>query len=109
LGIDPHPLPDLPDAAFQQIAHPDVAGDLLHVRQLAFVDERRVTGDDDGPMDLRQFGRAVFGQTIDEMFLFRVAPEIGKRRRAQLKGRLRLSDLSERRSARLVLDWAARH
>ena len=51
LTSDPHPMCCLADAAFEDIAHTEIAADLLYVNRPALVGEARIAGDDKKPAD----------------------------------------------------------
>jgi hypothetical protein len=76
---DAHLRSRLAHRAFQNIAHAELAPDLLHVDGAALVGEGRITGDDKEPADLRQRGDDLLDHAVGEIFLFRVAADIGER------------------------------
>jgi len=63
----------------EDVADVQLAPDRLHVDRLAFVGERRIARDHDGPSDPRDVGRQALRDPVDEMLLLRVASDIGER------------------------------
>jgi hypothetical protein len=53
---DTHPAAAFAHRAFEHIAHPQFAPDLLHIDGLPFVRKTRIAGDDKQPPDARQRG-----------------------------------------------------
>ena len=66
---DPHAVAGLAQAAFEDIAHAELAADLLQVDGPALVSEGRVAGDDMEPLKPRQAGDDVLDDAVDEIFL----------------------------------------
>ncbi len=79
LGGDPHPIAALPHAAFEHIAHAEVAADLLHIDRLTLVGKGRVAGDDEQPADAREGGDDLLDHAVGEIFLLGVARQVLKR------------------------------
>ena len=79
LSADPHPLARLANRALQNIADPQLAPDLFHINDAAFVGEARIAGDDEEPADLRERGNDFLDHAVGEIFLLRVAAHIGER------------------------------
>src|SRR5688572_7973914 len=73
LRIDAHPSGGAAGAAFQQIAHAEIAGDGAGIDRLALVGEGRVARDDEQTRRARQVGDQILGQAVDEDLLLRVA------------------------------------
>ena len=85
-GVDqvrryPHPVRRLAHAAFQDVAHAELAPDLLHVHGAALVGEARVAGDHEQPAHPRQRGDDLLDHPVGEVLVFRVAAEVLKRQR----------------------------
>jgi hypothetical protein len=81
LGLDQLPghtdtLAQLADAAFQYVAHAELAGDLLGIHRLALVGERGVAGDNEESAVAGQRRDDVFDNAVDEVILLRIAAEI---------------------------------
>ncbi len=66
----------LPNTAFQDIFHAQVAGHLSQVRRAALVGEGRITDDDEQGTIVRQAGDNVFRHAVGEEFLFLVSRHI---------------------------------
>ena len=66
-------------AAFEHVAHVEFATDLLEVDRLALVGEGSVARDDKRAANARQIGGQALGHAVDEIFLFRIAADIGER------------------------------
>src|SRR5207247_1103769 len=64
LSRDANAVPGSPDTAFEDIAHSQLAPDLLHVHLLASVGKARVPGDDEDPLDSRQAGDDVLDHAV---------------------------------------------
>src|SRR6478672_3286978 len=69
----------LADAAFQHITHAKLASYLLDVYRLAFVSERRVTGDDKERLEPRKRRDDVLDHPIREELLLRVTAHVLER------------------------------
>src|SRR6185437_6914662 len=79
LGVEAHAVTGFAYAAFERVAHAELAADCLHVRRLALVGECGVARDHEGARYARQFGSEILGQAIDEIFLLGVARHVGER------------------------------
>ena len=89
LHVDPHAVSAALDAAFEDIAHVEVAPDLLHVGGLPFVGEGGVAGDDERARDAREVGGEALGDAVGEIFLFGIAADIGERQHDEGEARRR--------------------
>jgi hypothetical protein len=54
----------------------ELARDLLHIDGAAFVDERRVAGDDEQPADAGEPGDQVLGDAVGKVLLLGIAAHI---------------------------------
>ena len=71
-------LAGLADAAFEHEAHAQFAADLLHIDCAALVGEARIAGDHEEPADAAQCGGDLRDHAVGEIFLLRVAAQIGE-------------------------------
>ena len=78
LHVDAHAVSAALHAAFEHIAHVELAADLLQVDGLALVGEGGVAADDEGAGNAREVGRQALGHAVDEIFLLRIAADIGE-------------------------------
>jgi len=69
----------LADAAFDDIAHAELFGDLPQMNRAPLVDERGVARDHEEPAQLRQRGDDVLADAIGEIVLLGFAAHIGER------------------------------
>ena len=76
LGVDPDLVARTPDAAFEHIAHPKLAADLLGVHLLAFVREGSAARDHQNIPQPRQIGCQIVGDPVREILLFGILAEI---------------------------------
>jgi len=76
---NPYPIACLPHAAFEHIAHPEIASDLFHVDRTAFVSEARIACDHEQRGIARERGGDVLGYAIGEKLLLGVAAHVGER------------------------------
>src|SRR5215471_595473 len=87
-----------PDAAFEYIAHTELAADLLGVDGFVAIRERCIARDDQHVWEPRQIGCQILSDTVCEVPLLRIIAEIGKRqdddRQAWCAGCLRDRDSS---------------
>jgi len=67
------------DAAFEHIAHAELAADLADIGGFPFVGKARIARDDKQPFDARQARDDVLDHAVDKIILLRVAAHIGKR------------------------------
>src|SRR6185369_2299106 len=90
---DAHAVAGPSHAAFDDVLHPEVLGDLPHVDRLAFEFEGGVARDHEQIVKARQVGQDVLGQTVGEELLLRHTAHVGERqhddRRLDLGDRLR--------------------
>jgi hypothetical protein len=70
---DAHLVRRLAHAAFQHIAHAELAADLLHVDRAALVGEARITCDHEQPANARQGRDDVLHHAVGEVLLLDVA------------------------------------
>ena len=82
LGVDPHPVAGLADAAFEHMGDIELARDLADIESLALERECGVPGNDREGRDLREVGDDVVGYPVAEIFLLRVAAQIDERQHA---------------------------
>src|SRR5262249_3632819 len=75
---DAHARSRLAHAAFEDVTHPQLAPDLLHIDRLALIGERRVSGDYEQPADARETADDVLDHAISEVLLLRVAAQVGE-------------------------------
>ena len=88
LAGDPHPIARPADAALEDVAHAELAADLLDVDGFALVGETRIARDDEEPADARECGDDLLDHAVGEVFLFRIAAHIreGQHRDRRLVG-----------------------
>jgi hypothetical protein len=67
------------DAAFEYIAHAQLAADLLRIDRPAPVSERSISAHHEHARDARQIGRQIFGDTVSRILLRPVIAQVGKR------------------------------
>src|SRR5712664_2145202 len=73
---DAYPAGRPAHAAFEQIAHPELATDLLHIHSPALVDEARIAGDDKQPAHSRNCRDDIFDYAVGEVSLIGVAAHV---------------------------------
>jgi len=78
LGVDANLVARPPHAAFQYIAHAQLAADLLRVDRLVPIRECSTTRDHETLGDTGQIGRHVLGDPISEILLLRIVAEVGE-------------------------------
>src|SRR5258708_30731636 len=78
LSRDAHPVSRFANAAFQYVAHPKLATDLLHIDGAPLVGEARVAGDDEQRLEMRQRRDDVLGYPISKVVLFRITAHVGE-------------------------------
>ena len=76
---DAHPVARLAHAAFEHVAHAELAPDLLHVHRPALVGEARIARDDEQPAQARQGGGDVFHHAVGEILLLGIAAHVLER------------------------------
>ncbi len=79
LAGDPHPVRRLAYAAFEHVAHPQLAPDLLQIYGPTLVRETRIARDHEQPAHARQVGNNVLCHPIDEVFLLGIAAHVLER------------------------------
>src|SRR5215472_18348922 len=79
LGGYPNPVATAAHAAFENIAHTELASDLADVDGAALVGKTRIARDHKEPLDARQAGDDFLDHPVSQIFLFGVAAQIGKR------------------------------
>src|SRR5690349_18630573 len=86
---DAHAIAVLSHGAFQEIAHAELATDLLCIDCPTLVGKCRVAGDDEEPPDAGKRGDYLLDHTVGEILLLRIATQIGegKRRDRRLIGK----------------------
>jgi hypothetical protein len=78
LGGHPDTLAAAPHAAFDHVAHAELAADLRDVDRRAAKHEGGVAGDDEQQAEARQLGDDVLGDAVGEVVLLRVARHVGE-------------------------------
>ena len=78
LDIDAHPISAALNAALQDITNVQLAADLLQIDVLAFVGEGRVSANHERAADARQVRCQALSHAVHEIFLLRVAADIGE-------------------------------
>src|SRR4051812_6380636 len=78
LANDPHPRSGLADAAFEHVAHAQLARDLAHVDRTALVGEAGITGDHEEGAHAAERGDDLLDQAIGEVLLLRIAAHVGE-------------------------------
>src|SRR5262245_4484391 len=76
LRRDAHAVAALSHAAFQHVANAELARSALHVDRFALIRKRRIARDYEKPAQLRQAGDDVLGNSVREIFLFRIAAHV---------------------------------
>ena len=76
LGGYANPVSRLPDAALEDIADLQLAGELVDLHGLALEVEGRVAGNDEDRRNLGEVGDDVLGDAVAEIFLLRIAAHI---------------------------------
>src|SRR5262249_369600 len=87
LARDTNEIVGFAHAALEDVSHAQLGGHVAHVDGLALVRERGVAGDDEEPSLPGEPRDDVFGETIREIFLVRIAAHI-------LEGEHRIEGLS---------------
>ena len=78
LSRDAHPVCRFANAAFQHVAHPKLAPDLLHIDGAPLVGEAGVAGDDEQRLEMRQRRDDVLDHSVGEIVLLRIAAHVGE-------------------------------
>ena len=93
LDIDPRLVPGPPHAAFEHVAHAELAADLPGIDRLPGIAEGGIAGDHEAGGDARQIGGQIVGDAVGEILLLRIVAEIGEGqhddRQPRRDGRLR--------------------
>jgi hypothetical protein len=76
LGRDTDLVIDLPDAALQNVSHPQLAAHLRDLHRLVLVREDRITRDDRKPADPGKIGDDVVSDAVREVLLLRVVAHV---------------------------------
>src|SRR6187399_2613806 len=76
LSRDPHFAPSLADAAFQDVPHPQLSPDLLHVHRPTPVRKTGVSGDDEQSRKPRQCRDDLLGYAIRKITLITVGTKV---------------------------------
>jgi hypothetical protein len=76
LRRDAHAVTTLSHAAFQHVANAELARGAFHVDCFALIRKRRVARDYEKPAQLRQPGDDVLGNSVREIFLFRITAHV---------------------------------
>jgi hypothetical protein len=79
LHVDLNPVDKPSHAAFEHIADPEVAANLLHVNWFALVGEGGGASDHEAVGDLREVGRQIVGDRVRKIFLLRIVRQICER------------------------------
>src|SRR5215207_1089849 len=79
LARNAHAVARLTYAAFENVAHPELASHLFYVDGPALVGEARIAGDHEQLPETRQRGDDLFHYTVGEIFLLRIPAHILKR------------------------------
>ena len=79
LHVDLDTVPKPAHAAFEHIADPEVAANLLHVNWFAFVGESGGTGDHEAAGDLRQVRGQIIRDRIGKIFLVCIIRQVHQR------------------------------
>ena len=79
LDVDAHALAAALNAAFERIAHVELAADLLRVDRLALVGESGAAADHEGPAHARKIGGQALRHPVDEIVLLGPAADVGER------------------------------
>ena len=74
-----NPLPRFAHRSFEHVSHVEVLSDLLCVDRTALVGESRISGDYKKPADARECRNDLFDHAVGEIFLLRIAADIGER------------------------------
>ncbi len=111
LAGDAHPVRRLAHAAFEDVAHPQLAADLFYIDRPALVGEAGVPGDDEQPAHARQRRDDVFHHAIGEILLLRVAAHVLERqnRNRRLVGNRQPGGLLHLSQGRLQHDFVGAH
>ena len=78
LGVDPHLLAGLANAALDHIGNAQFLGDLLEIHRLALVGEDGIAAEHEQTRDLRQIGDDVLGDAVAEELLLGIVAHVGE-------------------------------
>ena len=100
----------LAHAAFEHVAHAELAADLLHVNRPALVGEARIARDDEQPAHARQGGDDVVHHAVGEIVLLRIAAQVVERQDGDggLVGKGRAQERRLPRSRKVSGVWRSR-
>ena len=79
LAGDPHPIARPADAALEDVAHAELAADLLDVDGFALVGKGAVASDDEQRLEARQRSDNVLHDAVGEIFLVGIATHVLER------------------------------
>ncbi len=79
LGVDSDLVPGPAHAAFEDIAHTELLGNLLHLHRFPLVCEDRIASNNKQSGNFRKVGDEIIGHSIAEILLFLVPTHIIKR------------------------------
>src|SRR5216684_2819427 len=79
LNIDSHPVGCFASTALQDVLHSQFPADFLHLCRLALVSEGGTAVDYEQARDSREIRDKVVGDTVAEIFLVRIAAQVGER------------------------------
>jgi AraC-like DNA-binding protein len=99
LGVDAKLVAGPADAAFQDVAHTQLAADLLCIDSLVPIGERGIARDHEHVREPREIGRQILGHPVGEILLLRIVAEIGERQHDDRQPRC-AGGLGDRRSGR---------
>jgi hypothetical protein len=78
LGRDAQAPSRIAHRAFEHIVHAELTVDFLHVDRLPSVGKARIASHDKQPAELRKRGDDLLEHAVGDIFLLRVAAQIGK-------------------------------
>ena len=106
LDIDAHSAAAALNASLKDVAHVEIAADLLGVDRLAFVSEGGVARDHKRIVDAREVGRQAFRHAVDKMLVLDVHAKTGEWQHHDRQARRRRL-LSAAATLGAGLAWAA--
>ena len=78
LHVDAHAASAALHAAFEDVAHVELAPDLFEIDGPALVGEGRAPADDERARDAREVGGQALGDAVDEILLLGIAADVGE-------------------------------
>ena len=96
LHANAHATSDALNAPLQNVPNVKFTSDRFHIERSSLVGEGSVAGDDERAGNAREVGRKVLSESVDEVFLFGIAPNVREGQNDQRKAR-RLATLESRR------------